>query len=129
MEQLDMPGPNWKLDDDGKTVTLTIPTDPPVALQLDASQVDAMLQNLGLFRGSMQPDVPAAYALGQKTPAIRDPAWVSEPEAMMGDSLLHIRDPRFGWLHYIIPKSEAKKLADFLQIQAAAPPPPAGVPH
>ena len=31
-----MEGPNWKLDDDLRTVTVTFPTDPPVALKLDA---------------------------------------------------------------------------------------------
>jgi hypothetical protein len=32
--------------------------------------------------------------------------------------LLHIRDDRYGWLHYMISKSEAKKLAELLTQQA-----------
>jgi len=115
-----MSGPNWKLDEDGKTVTLTFPTEPPVALKLDAVQIDDLLRNLGMFRGGMQPEVPAGYALGQKVEAVLNPAWMTEPDLLMGDSLLHLRDPRFGWLHYLIPKGEAKKLAGFLQNQANA---------
>jgi hypothetical protein len=124
-----MSGPNWKLDEDGKTVTLTFPTEPPVALKLDAVQVDDLLRNLGIFRGSMKPEVPTKYALGLKVEAVPDPAWMTEPDLMLGDSLLHIRDPRFGWLHYLIPKTEAKKLAEFLQTQANAPPKDQGQPN
>jgi hypothetical protein len=124
-----MCGPTWKLDEDGKTVTLAFPTEPPVALKLDAVQVDDLLRNLGLFRGSMKPEVPTGYALGQKVEAVPDPSWSTEPDLMMGDSLLHIRDPRFGWLHYLIPKGEAKKLAGFFQNQANAPPKDQGQPN
>jgi hypothetical protein len=45
---------------------------------------------------------------------------------MLGNSLLHIRDPRYGWLHYWIPKGEAAKLAKALQAQVDAPPPTQG---
>jgi hypothetical protein len=124
-----MSGPNWKLDEDGKSVTLTFPTEPPVAFKLDHLQVDDLLRNLGIFRGSMKPEVPTEYALGQKVEAVPNPAWSTEPDLMMGDSLLHIRDPRFGWLHYLIPKGEAKKLAGFLQNQANAPPNDQGQPN
>ena len=41
-----MNGPNWNLDDDLKTVTVTFPTDPPVQLKLDVEQIDDMLVNL-----------------------------------------------------------------------------------
>jgi hypothetical protein len=32
-------------------------------------------------------------------------------------SILHICDPRYGWLHYLIPREEALKLVEFLQDQ------------
>lgn len=118
-----MTGPNWKLNDDLKTVTLTFPTNPPVALRLDVSQVEDVLKNLGEFRASMAPEVPQTYAMGQKVGAVSNPAWVTEPDLMVGDSLLHIRDPRYGWLHYLIPREEARKLATFLQNQVEAEPP------
>ena len=117
-----MPGPDWKLEDDLKTVTVTFPSDPPVALKLDADEVDDTLRNLGEFRASMDPPIPEDHPLGQKTGAIPDPKWVTEPEIMAGNSLLHIRDPRFGWLHYLLPRVEARKLAEFLLNQTDQPP-------
>jgi len=117
-----MTGPNWKLDDDLKTITLTFPTDPPVALQLEVSGVEDILKNLGEFRAAMTPEVQKTFAMGQKVGAIPDPAWVTEPDLLAGDSLVHIRDPRYGWLHYLIPREEARKLATLLQNQVDAPP-------
>lgn len=118
-----MNGPNWNLDGDLKTVTVTFPTDPPVALKLDARRLGELLQNLGEFRAHMKPEVPRDYALGQKVAVIQDPRWETEPDALIGNSLLHIRDPRFGWLHYMIPREQARKLVGILQAQVDAPPP------
>lgn len=113
-----MSGPNWKLEDDYKTVTVTFPTEPPIALKLDAAAVDDLLRNLGVFRGAMKPEIPRAFALGQKVAAVPDPNWVTEPDALHGHSLLHLRDPRYGWLHYLLPPHEAQKLAQLLHAQA-----------
>ena len=115
-------GFNWKLEDDYETVTITFPTEPPTALKLDAKGVEEILKNLGEFRSHMKPEIAKDYALRQKVSAVPDPKWVSEPDALVGNSLLHIRDPRFGWLHYIIPREEARKLAGYLQNQANYPP-------
>lgn len=118
-----MVGPNWKLEDDLKTVTVTFPTNPPVALKLSVDGVDDMLRNLGEFRAVMAPEIVKSHPLGQKIAAIPDPAWASEPDAMFGQSLLHLRDPRYGWLHYLLPRSEADKLGQILQKQAGGPDP------
>lgn len=115
-----MEGPDWKLEDDLKVVSVTFPTNPPVVIKLNAFQVDDMLQNLGEFRANMQPPVAPAFALGQKVDVIAAPAWATEPDAMHGDSLLHVRDPGFGWLHYLLPKADAAKLAEALAVQVAA---------
>lgn len=114
-------GPDWRLEDDLKTVTVTFPTTPPVSLQLDAAGVDELLKNLGGFRALMKPAIPDGYSMAEKVEAIPNPRWVTEPDLLNGDSLLHIRDPRFGWLHYLIPRPEAEKLAQFLQKQVDTP--------
>jgi hypothetical protein len=121
-----MTGPNWKLEDDYKTVTVTFPSVPNVALKLDAAGIEEMQKNLGTLRAAMKPEVSKTFALGQGVHAVPDPIWMTEPDVMLGNSLLHIRDPRFGWLHYLIPKNEARKLAEYLQNQADAPPPGQG---
>ena len=118
-----MSGMNWKLEDDYKTVTLTLPTDPVLQLKLSVEVVEEILKNLGDFRGAMKPEIAAQFPMGQRVEAIPDPAWVTEPNFLTGDSLIHIRDPRYGWLHYLLPRNEARHLAETLGTQADAPPP------
>jgi hypothetical protein len=117
-----MSGPNWKLEDNYKILTLSFPSTPPVSLKMDVRGIEDFLKYLGEFRYAMKPEIPKTFARGQKVSAIPDPAWVTEPDAMRGDSILHIRDPRYGWLHYVLPRKEAKKLAGLLQNQAELPP-------
>ena len=126
-----MNGPAWNLDDDLKTITVTFPTDPPVQLKIDAEQIDEHIVNLGELRSHMKPPVQNDWALGQKVGAIPNPRWVTEPDLMEGNSLLHVRDPRSGWLHYLIPRSEAEKLGNLLKSQSESPPPgqPQGKPN
>lgn len=117
--------PNWELSDDGKHVTVTFPSIPPVALKLDAGQVDEVLRNLGEFRANMTPEHSATFAPSRKVGAVPDPKWYTEPEVMQGHTLLHLRDPRYGWLSYLLPRPEASKLAGYLKEQAEAPQTPA----
>lgn len=79
---------------------MTRPTNPQVQWQLDTAAVDDILQNLSNFRAGMQPSIAAEYKLGQKCLAKPDPRWYGEPDMMTGHTLLHIRDDRYGWLHY-----------------------------
>jgi hypothetical protein len=118
-----MNGPSWKLEDDLVTITITFPTTPPVSIAWSASIVDEVLQNLGNLRAHMTPAFSESWTLGQTVFAISNPGWTTEPDALLGNTLLHIRDPRFGWLHYMLPRHEARKLADALQDQVNAPPP------
>lgn len=118
-----MTAPEWKLNDDRKTATVTFPTDPPVSFQLDATRIDRLLENLGRIRAAIEPPYAPTFAPGQKVVCVRNPAWLTEPDAMLGDSILHLRDPRIGWQHYWFPKEEARKLGGLLQAQADAPPP------
>jgi hypothetical protein len=116
-----MSGLQFDLLEDG-TVALTIPTQPEeTTVVLDTERVDEILKGLGNFRANMQPEVPREWQMGGKVTALPDPIWRTEPEMLQGNSLLHLRDPRYGWLHYVIPKAEAKKLGEFLIRQADAP--------
>jgi hypothetical protein len=116
-------GPNWKLEDNQRHVTVTFPTTPPVALQLDVGGIEDILTHLGDFRSVMWPEVTKIYRSGQPVKAIPDPLWMTEPDANEGNTLLHIRDPRYGWLHYMIPREEARKLAAYIQNQVDSPRP------
>lgn len=111
---------NWNLDDDQRHVTITF--DKSVnAMTLDVEEVVGIIANLGDFRVRMWPGEPKIYKLGQTVTVIPDPIWATEPDREHRDTLLHIRDPRFGWLHYLIPRDEARKLADYIQNQVTSP--------
>lgn len=110
-----MVGPNWRLEDDFEHVILTFPTNPPTEITFTTQQLEDALKNLGIFRSNMKPEIAKTYAVGQVVKAVPNPAWVTEPDLLLGNSLLHIRDPRFGWLHYMIPRDEARKLGSALQ--------------
>jgi hypothetical protein len=111
---------DWKLEDDKRNVTATF-RGYSSTLRLDVPGVEDLLTNLGIVRGSMLPEIPKFFKLGQRVTAVNDPAWVTEPDTE-GNTLLHIRDPRYGWLHYLIPKEEARKLANYIQNQVSSPP-------
>ncbi len=117
------PTVTWQLDDDRRHVTITFPTTPSVMLRWDAGTVEDTLEQLGNYRADMWPDVPSNFQLGQQVRAISNPRWATEPTLETGETLLHIRDPRFGWLHYVIPRDEARKLSNAIQNQVNAPPP------
>jgi hypothetical protein len=116
-----MAGPNWKLNDDRKTVTVTFPTDPIVIVNYDLSAIEDMLKNLGEFRAAMKPEVSRKAPVAGMIAAVPNPQWYTQPDAMRGDSLLHIRDDRYGWLHYLLPRADALKLGQLLQTQAELP--------
>ena len=93
---------------------------------MDTEAVEAALQMFGLARAEMLPAVPAEWPRGQMVRGVfRDPAFDMEADQLAGDPLLHIRHQRFGWLHFIITKAEARKLGEALIAQADAPPPSA----
>jgi hypothetical protein len=118
---LDTSGPHWRLDDDRKTITITFPTNPPVAMQLDAEGISDLLTNVGEMRAVMEPAYAADWTSGGAVGVIPDPRWFSEHELMEGNSLLHVRDPRFGWLHYMFPREGARQLGQYLIAQADLP--------
>ncbi|MFJ2989968.1 hypothetical protein ACIPF8_19045 [Collimonas sp. NPDC087041] len=112
---------NWELDADRKSILFTISTNPPMAFKLNGSQVDEMLRNLGDLRALMTDQHSSRWPFGQTFEAVPHPAWSSEPEVQKGNSILHIRDPRYGWLHYVIPREHARQLGGILSTQAEAP--------
>jgi hypothetical protein len=122
-EQALMNAPNWHLEDDHETVTVTFPTNPVVQLKLGVAEVEDALVNLGRLRLMMKPPIGSQFPPGQKVWTVPDPAWATEVDAMTGSTLLHLRDPRYGWLHYLIPGDQARKLGGFLKTRADSPTP------
>lgn len=113
--------PQWSLDEDGLHVTVIFPTDPPVGFKMTANAVDSFLKRLGDYRMQMEPTVAQALEPGSPAIAINDPIWMTELDLLRGQSLVNIRDPRFGWLHFLVPPDEAESLGNLLlrQVEVA----------
>jgi hypothetical protein len=112
----------WNVDAEKGEVRVTFPTDPPATLLMDTNDVVEMLELLGKARVTLKPPVPQTSPPGPKFVSIGDPLWRCENEPMNGDSLLHLRDPRYGWLHFLLPRASAKHLGGVLIRQADAVP-------
>lgn len=117
-----MAEPKWSLSEDGRTMSVEFPTTPPTAFRLDAAGVDKLIALLRSGRTRMQPAHSRDYALGQKVEAVADPRWMTQPDLLNGDTLLHLLDPGFGWLHFLLPSAEARHLGELLlrQVEAKA---------
>jgi hypothetical protein len=118
-----MDDPQWTLSEDKKTLVITFPTNPPTAFRLDAAGVDKLIQTIGIVRFGMIPPHLSDWKMAQTVGAVPNPRWTTEPDALLGNSILHLRDPRFGWVHYMFPKEEARRLGEILQRQADTAPP------
>lgn len=111
-----MDEPGWKLENN--TVTVSLPTTPACSLAFSTTEVDKVIENLGLYRNHMLPPVPIAYDAGRPVTAALDPAWRIDQDLMSGETVLHLRDPRFGWLHFKLPAHEAEKMGHYLTMHA-----------
>jgi hypothetical protein len=100
---------------DKQSVTMTFTSTPPVSITWSTADLQKTIENLGKVREIMQPEVPnQPFPLGQVVPDARNPTWSVEPIRGESDSLLHLRHPSYGWLHFFLPNSEARKLGDEL---------------
>ena len=122
---------SFRHDADNSIIVLVNDADGSEVLRLTAVEAERLIESLGLMRAATEPPVAPHYPLGQAADAIFDPRWATESDALQGNSLLHVRDPRFGWLHYVFPRQEAGRLAELLKNQSEAPDPTpqAGVGH
>ena len=121
VEGAEMAGTEWKVDKHLNTMTITFSTSPRVVIRWTADQVDDHLRKLGELRTKMKPPHPRNFALGQVVRGIANATWATETDTMLGNSILHIRDPRYGWLHFLFSKEDARELATLLQKQVDSP--------
>lgn len=112
-----------RLSHDGQTVFLEWAANAP-KVQINATDIDAIALMLRSYRMAMAPPVPTEpWVDGPYIDVQPDPAWYIEPEAMTGDPIMHLRHPGIGWLHFLLPRSESKHLAEGLTAAAVAAPP------
>lgn len=119
-----MPAVNLHLEAGDKILRLTIETDPRVVLRLDAQGVDLLVSQLGRARERMQPAHPEAYPSKEPGRAVADPQHVVDVDLRTENPLLHVRDPKFGWLHYMLTRAKCRRLAEELRQVAESKPLP-----
>lgn len=107
--------PAWKLEADNKTVTAMFANDPTLTAKFTTAEIDRILKELGEIRAEMEPLVPDTFEMAEDEEPVIDPIWETSTDQSNKAVLLHLCDPRFGWLHYALPREEAKKLGGFLQ--------------
>lgn len=103
---------------DRTTVRIALPGEQPMALEVDATGLDALMRGLAEIRAEMQPGVPAQWPAGQVAAGTRSPAFLCEAEALHGGCLLHLRHPGYGWLHFALPIEVARRIGTFFLRQA-----------
>lgn len=113
-----------ELSEDKKVLSVMWGQEMPFITCMSAEGAEIVINELALWRSEMLPDIPAKWE-SKTVLAHRDVAWSLETDSLAGDSLLHLRHPHFGWLHFIFSKSEAKRIGELLLAQANAEPPEA----
>ena len=114
----------WRVSDDRKTASLVAPSDPPIVMSFTADSLEGLLKSAMEVRAALSPPHAADFAFGQTVQAVDNPRVVSELDTRTGRSVLHIRHPGYGWLHFLLPKANAAKLAELLRNQVETPPQP-----
>jgi hypothetical protein len=104
----------WKSAGNIDTVSITVQADPPVRVDLDAVEIDDVIKNLGEMRVMMRPEHPVYFDSVQAAYTIFNPHWACEYDPALAHTVLHIRDPRYGWLHYVMPIDARMELASAL---------------
>jgi hypothetical protein len=116
-------GPDWRLDNDKKTITITFPTEPPMSCKLQTPLVDDLLRAVGMLRAHMLPEHRYEDLTHTKNESVNDPRWATGTELLSGDIVLNIRDPRYGTLSFLLPRERAGELGQILVRLASAPRP------
>lgn len=87
----------------------------PMQLKVDAPLAADLIETLGRTRAALTPEWPRELSSPPGVPrgAERDYLWTVQSE-VYGDVLIHFRDPRYGWLCYVMSKETARQFAEGL---------------
>jgi hypothetical protein len=105
----DMERVRIEVDDDRRSLLMQV-GDSSTFLEMNTSMVDETIEKLCFVRRAMLPEIPATWLAGRQEPitALRDLPFTLETDSLNGDPLLHIKHPRFGWLHFIFSRGVAE---------------------
>jgi hypothetical protein len=81
--------------------------------------ISALMQVLGQIREEMSPAVPDEPPQLQETHFLHAPRYRTVLHDFSGGSLIQFRHPSLGWLPFLLPSVERKRIEEYLAIQDA----------
>jgi hypothetical protein len=91
----------------------------PAREEWRAEHVDALMQALAEMREEMSPAVAEDPPRLQEVQPLHDPRYRSELHPFSGGTLLSFRHPSLGWLPFLLPSAQRRRLDDSLREQEA----------
>lgn len=79
--------------------------------------ITALMQVLGEIRGQMSPAVPEEPPQLQETHFLHAPRYRTVLHEFSGGSLIQFRHPSLGWLPFLLPSVERRKMVEYFSIQ------------
>ncbi len=86
--------------------------------------IEVLIVQLAQFRAQMKPEIARTLPDGEYKGGIVDPLWVLPSHPAAQEKTLFVRHPGLGWLTFLFPPQEARKLGAGLL--AGQPPQTAG---
>lgn len=83
----------------------------PRMTSLDPTKVTELIHELSDLRETLAPQVPNSIPAGKRLFVTPEPLWEISGEARDDGKVLLIRHPGIGWLGFIIPHDDCKRLA------------------
>jgi hypothetical protein len=112
------------LSGDRNAMSLAVVSDgePPNSVSVMAGELDYLIARLGEARWMLRDQVPHNFADMIRTGAVTrefmviNPTWRTElpMHPSLGGITLRLRHPGFGWLTFLLPWHEARRLGDWL---------------
>jgi len=87
---------------DGKT--------PVTSVNLGANAIDPFTVSVATLRATMTPEIVRKLPDGQHPGGIVDPMWVVPSHPAAQEKVLFLRHPGLGWLSFLFPQAECRKL-------------------
>jgi hypothetical protein len=102
---------------------------PSATVTLGTEDIDALILQLAKFRAQMTPKIERTLKDGEHGLGIVDPLWQLHPT--IDHKILFVRHDGFGWMSFLFPHQEAKKLGNGFCAETVHTDPqaPTGRPH
>jgi hypothetical protein len=90
------------------------------SVMLEADEVDAVIEHLGMLRASMRPEIPKQPSRSHQYVIETDPCWHAERNPLFDGAVLLLRHSGIGWAGFAIPQESLVKLTEVLSNHAKA---------